>query len=407
MNALLTLLLLAVSVQPDHAVLRDGCDADADTIATLSAGAPVTIRYALSGTATPCYKVSVEDRGKTIEGFLPGDALKGLEDFQQGLQDASWLEVPKVMDAVRNAAASASLKPDAASAAIVNRAADLIQAGQPAKALALLEAQPQTSKDADILALAGVAAWRSDDAKKALDYWQASMAIHPNDAIRGLYQRVERETNADRSTEKLAGVRVILRYDPVSIPIETARAMLGTLDHEYARISGELGCNREERIVAIAQSEQAYRKATDSAEWSGGQYDGRIRVPLTSGQGIDANVIRALSHETTHACLDMLGTWPSWFKEGLAQKMSGDTVSPALRQKLAAWAQNGKLPRLSNLSQDWSRLDTEHATAAYGLSLAAIELFYQDNGVIGLRNLLHDPDRLPAVTADLDRRLGL
>lgn len=407
MGTFLALLLLAVSVKQDQAPLRNGCDADADTIVKLPAGAPVTIRYALSGTSSPCYKVSVEDAGKPLEGFLSGDAIEGLDSFEQGLAAASWLEAPKLLETVRGVAATASLTPDAAAVALVNTAADLIQSSQPAKALQLLEAHPGTAKDPGLLAMAGVAAWRSDDPRKALEYWRTSLSLHPDDGIKSLYDRVEREANADRSTEKLAGVRVVLRYDPASIPVETARAMLNALDREFLRISGELGCTAEERIVAIAQSEEAYRRATDAAEWNGGQYDGRIRVPLSRGQGLDGAVLRALAHETTHACLTMLGRWPSWFQEGLAQRLSGDRVSPALRQKLAAWAKAGKLPRLSNLSQDWSRLDTEHATAAYGLSLAAIELFYQDYGASGIRNLLKDPARLPAVTEDLDKRLGL
>jgi hypothetical protein len=103
----------------------------------------------------------------------------------------------------------------------------------------------------------------------------------------------------------------------------------------------------------------------------------------------------------------MLGSWPSWVQEGLAQKLSGDAVSSTLKRKLAAWTSAGKLPRLVNLSQDWSRLDTEHATAAYALALAAVDLLYQEYGATGVRNLLKDPERLPAVTAELDQRLGL
>jgi hypothetical protein len=234
-----------------------------------------------------------------------------------------------------------------------------------------------------------------------------SLDLQPNPSLEDLYRRVQRETAGDQSGEKLFGARVVLRYEAASIPADTARQMLAALDQEYARISTELGCQAEERIVAIAQSPAAYRKTTDAAEWNGGQFDGRIRVPVAPGQVLDAALRRALAHETTHACLTMLGHWPSWVQEGLAQKLSGDAVTPTLRAKLAAWAKEGKLPRLSNLRQDWSRLDTEHATAAYGLSLEAVELLYQGVGMDGVRNLLRSPERLGSITADLDRRLGL
>ena len=66
-----------------------------------------------------------------------------------------------------------------------------------------------------------------------------------------------------------------------------------------------------------------------------------------------------------------------------------------------------KLPKLENLGQDWSRLDTNHAVIAYALSLAAVEMFYKDYSQYGLGNLIRNPERLAQVTAELDKRLGL
>jgi len=44
-----------------------------------------------------------------------------------------------------------------------------------------------------------------------------------------------------------------------------------------------------------------YRKSTDAAEWSGGQFDGKIRVPVFDPQVLDRGMLRSLAHETTHA----------------------------------------------------------------------------------------------------------
>jgi hypothetical protein len=103
----------------------------------------------------------------------------------------------------------------------------------------------------------------------------------------------------------------------------------------------------------------------------------------------------------------MMGRWPAWLQEGIAQKLSGDSLTAAQRKQIAAWVRDGKLPRLSNLRQDWSRLDSAHAAAAYALALAAVEQLWQDSGDDGIRNLLRNPERLPQVTAELNRKLGL
>jgi len=122
---------------------------------------------------------------------------------------------------------------------------------------------------------------------------------------------------------------------------------------------------------------------------------------------MNAALERVFAHESTHACLSATGRWPAWLQEGLAQKLSGDTVPAAVKARLAEMAKDGKLPRLENLHQDWSRMDAAHAALAYGLSLEAVEAFYEQYASYGMRNLVKNPARLAGITADLDKRLGL
>ncbi len=405
MIAWAALLLLSASVKTDRTSLRDGCSVDESVIATLPAGTPLTIRFALSGESVPCYKVTAETDGKKFEGYLPASAIDGLEEFDKARKGAAWLDAAQLLGAMDHAAPLPSLanapKGPAADAA------RLLETSQPARALEILEAALRTKRDPSLLALAGVAAWRSDNPRLALEYWRASQQMEPNPQIDKLIARVEQEKKGDQSAQKLVGMRVVLRYDDVVIPVETARQMLGVIDEEYARIAAQVGCHPEERVTAIVQSRDAYRNTTNAAEWSGGQYDGRIRVPVAGGQGVNAELRRVLAHETTHACLSMLGRWPAWLQEGLAQKLSGDTISPAMNARIEAMAKAKQIPKLENLGQDWSRLDTAHAQVAYAMSLAAVELFYKDYAQYGLGNLIRNPERLAQVTAELDKKLGL
>jgi hypothetical protein len=371
----------------------------------------VTIRYSISGESQPCYKVSTQVDGKVLEGYLPASAIGGLEDFDQARRQAVWMDTAMVVSSIRATTALPSLRGTAratgGAAGIAQKAADLIDASRPQKALELLEPELKTHRDPTLLALAGVAAWRSDDSRQALEYWRASLDIAPSPDVEKLYRQVEREAKGDQSNDRLYGMRVLLRYESAAVPVETARQMTAVLDQEFTRISQELGCSAEERVIAIVQSPEAYRKSTDTAEWSGGQFNGKIRVPVFDPRVLDKGTVRSLAHETAHACLTMLGHWPAWVQEGIAQKLSGDSLSPAQMNKLADLAKQGKLPRLGNLKQDWSRMDAEHATQAYALSLAAVELLWKESGAVGVRNLLGNPERLPQVTADLDRKLGL
>ncbi len=362
----------------------------------------------MTGEDAPCYKVSIAASDRTVEGYLSARDISGLEEFDQARKEAAWLDMTQIMGAVRSSGALAAAAGATRSGSnnIAARAADLIEASQPGKALAMLEPELKSNKDPGLLMLAGIASWKNDDSRKALEYWRASLNKAPNPDLERLYGKVEKENRNDQSTERIVGLRVLLRYDSNVVKPDVAREMAGALDHEFTRVSDELGCHAEERVVAIAQSRDAYRKTTESAEWSGGQYDGRIRVPLFDGQGFDATMKKTLAHEITHACLSMMGRWPAWLQEGLAQRLSGETLKPEIRQKLLAMAQQNKLPKLSNLGQDWSRMDAEHAALAYALSLAAIDTFYADYANYGIANLLRNPERLAPITIDLERRLG-
>ncbi len=183
--------------------------------------------------------------------------------------------------------------------------------------------------------------------------------------------------------------------------------MTGVLDEELTRISNELGCNADERIIAIAQSTAAYHETTGAAEWSGGQFDGKIRVPVFDGRSLTPGTRRTLAHETAHACMTLLGQWPTWLQEGVAQKLSGETLSVEGKQKIAALIKDGKLPSLEQLGKNWSHLTTEQAGYAYAMALDAVEIFCKDYAAFGLRNLMRSPDRLPEITAELNRKLGL
>ncbi len=118
-----------------------------------------------------------------------------------------------------------------------------------------------------------------------------------------------------------------------------------------------------------------------------------------------------LAHELVHACLTSIPSgsapWPAWFQEGLAQKLSGDTLSAPVRDQLRQLAQTHSIPRLENLRQNWSRMSTQNAVAAYSLALAAADALYDNYASYGIRNILTNPDTLPRITANLDAKLGL
>jgi len=402
------LLLAALTVRQDQTPLRTGCGEGEDSLATLAAGTQVEVRFGIAD-GSRCLKVSATVDGHSLIGYLPEDAVSGVDQFDQARNSASSLDAP-IQDLTRQLSA---IMPDRApSAHDLSQALFLLQANRSQEALSLLE-KLAAPKDADpnVLTAAGLAAWKSDQTRDALDYWKRSLEQRPDSQLAALYAKVQREVSADKSGEKLYGAHVLVRYESGALPADTARALLDMLDSEAGRISEQLGCNTTERLVAVVQTREAYFQATGAAEWSGGLYDGRIHIPMAAGDAVDARLRRTLAHETVHACLAMIpsgpNAWPSWLHEGLAQKLSGDRVNPALRVQLRHSAEDHTIPRLEKLGQNWSGLSTANAQIAYALALAAVDLLMENNETSILRNVLSNPERLPQITADLDTRLGM
>jgi tetratricopeptide (TPR) repeat protein len=410
MNMVVPLLFFfaALSAKQDQTALRSGCDATAELIASLPAGTPVDIRFRLAD-GSDCFKVSTILDGKLVMGYVPASVLAGLEEFEQGRTSAASADTLRELRPME--AASQKLIVHSGDLSL-ERAAQLLASNQPAQALELLEpALKRHRNDANVLLLTGLAAYRADQLRAAIDYWKQSLDLAPNETLARVYERVRREAASDNSGEKLLGMHIALRYEGEALPTDTARVILSTLDEEYNRISSQLGCSSQERTVAIVQSREAYLRGTGAAEWSGGQYDGRIHIAWTEGKEVGPQMRRALAHELVHACLTSMpsgGTpWPAWLQEGLAQKLSGDQLSPIARGQLRQLAAAHQIPRLEDLHQDWSQLSIDNARLAYNLALAAADALYDNYSSFGIRNVINNPQKLPQITADLDKKLGL
>jgi hypothetical protein len=381
------------------ASLRAGCSPLDEVIADAQAGSPAEIRFAMSGSVETCYKVSVKTKDRIIEGYLPASALTGLEEFTKQVQQAPAVAATK--------SKSIDLPPIQGSPDHpLVKASRLLEERQPRAALDVVEKGMQVyGRDYQFLLLAGIAAYQADETRIALDYLRDSQRLHEDLPVQRLIAKLEREQSSDQSAEKLYGNRFLLRYEGGNLGTEVARTMIATLEQEFSRIASQLGCRTDERIVAIVQSWPAYRATTGAAEWSGGQFDGKIRVPVANGRSMDEKTRQVFAHEIVHACLSNLGSFPAWLHEGFAQKLSGETMTPGMRANLRALMRANKVPRLENLSQSWSRLSAQHASAAYAVAFEAVDLLMETYANFGITNVLRNPEMLPRITAELDKRL--
>jgi hypothetical protein len=379
-----SLAVVLLTVREDRTPLRSGCEEGDEVVAQVSAGTPVTVQFAVNG----CYAVQVGGD----KGYLPGRALAGIDAWEAERRGARALDTPIGPPRV---AQPVGAEP-------VSVAAQLLAQGRPAEALQTLETLlVRAPRDPGLLAMAGLAAYRAGFNPRAIGYLKDAQAIGPEKAVAALLAKVEQEATADRGIQTLESTRFSLHYDPRVVTAEAARQLTAVLEQEYTRISFELGCQTAERLSATAQSREAYLQATGAAEWSGGQFDGRIRVAVLE----PAAMQKTFAHELVHACLAATGRWPAWLHEGLAQRLSGEKLAPEMRQLVRAVARAGKLPPLQSMSQSWTRLSPGNARLAYAVALYAAELFFAHHQEFGIRTLVRNPEFLDRIAADIDRRM--
>jgi tetratricopeptide (TPR) repeat protein len=159
------------------------------------------------------------------------------------------------------------------------------------------------------------------------------------------------------------------------------------LDSAFRRIGDTLGEYPPQTIVAVLYTEQQFRDITRAPEWSGGLYDGRIRVPAAGASLKPELFDRVLTHELTHAVIAGIvgrGVCPAWLNEGLAQHFEGSSPDAARRRLKAA----GVSIPLKNLSRSFSSMTAAAAQVAYDESLVAVGVMADRPG-FGWTRLLH------------------
>src|SRR5262249_14952315 len=176
------------------------------------------------------------------------------------------------------------------------------------------------------------------DVALAIKTYEAALTHAPNDA------ELKRSLAAWRREGQVHQTFEERRYDRFRVMFEgRAEEALATqatrvLESNFYRIADKLGEYPSKTIVTVLYTEKQFRDITRAPEWSGGLYDGRIRIPAAGAQR-DASLFETvLTHELTHAIIAGIAPTgvPGWMNEGLAQYFDGSDPRAAERRMKAA-----------------------------------------------------------------------
>jgi tetratricopeptide (TPR) repeat protein len=223
--------------------------------------------------------------------------------------------------------------------------------------------------------LLGEIVYREGDVDRAITIYKAALTFAPTDRdLNGRLGEWSRESNVHSAFVERQQGRFNVMFEGQTDAALAARAtqVLGTA---FSRIAGQIRASPSDPIAVILYTDKQFRDITRAPAWSGGLYDGRIRIPVAGARRNPSLFDVVLVHELTHAMVVSIAPKgvPTWLHEGLAQHFSGADPQAA-RRRLAA---GGTFISFEDLEQSFTGFSGADAATAYDQSLVAVHLLAQ------------------------------
>ncbi|MGC2424047.1 MAG: tetratricopeptide repeat protein [Nitrospirota bacterium] len=220
--------------------------------------------------------------------------------------------------------------------------------------------------------------------REAVSEWELALQAKPGDkGIKDLLARARKELGVEGSFTDRETYYFNVKYEGEE-ERQLGDLVLDVLYKASSNVGGDLGYYQKEPINVILYTRQQFVDVTNAPDWSGGIFDGNIRIPV-GGREIDKTALAAvLHHEFTHAVIhrEVSGHVPAWLDEGTAQYEE-------------RWARQPKADGftpvpLSTLDATFINMDPEKARNAYAESLSAVQYYVDRFGMYSLSNLIKD-----------------
>ena len=139
--------------------------------------------------------------------------------------------------------------------------------------------------------------YREDDLETAAMYWEKAVELNPSaKGLRARLDRIRKEHGTEKEFNRDVTIHFLVKYDGRE-NIEAGRVILRILEDAYGEIGRALSYYPDQEIQVILYSQRQFREVTDAPGWSGGIYDGKIRIPIGGIDRETPGLRRLLYHE--------------------------------------------------------------------------------------------------------------
>ncbi|KAB0666599.1 hypothetical protein F6V25_04060 [Oryzomonas japonica] len=272
----------------------------------------------------------------------------------------------------------------------------------------LEQARSQAGDSIEVLFFLGLVLYDTDDRQQAVELWELALKRAPGrKEILDVLSKARKETAVEASMDQGHSSRFDLSYDP---DVDTAFALtvLDVLEAAANTVNSELDHFPEARVPVGIYKRGDYQTVTDSPDWSGGVYDGKIRLPFGSAKEINPALRAVLYHEYAHVVVFELtrGNCPLWLNEGIAEVFGRTQYNRPLIE-LEHAVRKGVVTDFRKLEKSFSGLASADAILAYQQSYSMVDYLVTTYGwhrvkqiLVGLGNGLNTEMAITAALAD-------
>jgi tetratricopeptide (TPR) repeat protein len=237
----------------------------------------------------------------------------------------------------------------------------------------LEQAKGRSSESAEVLYYLGLVEYETENQARAMELWEQALKLSPGRReIIDLLAKTRKETAVESGMDRGHSSRFDLTYDS-GVDKRFALAILDVLESAANQIGAELGLFPEARVPVAIYKRNDFKTVTDSPDWSGGFYDGKIRLPFGSLNEVTPPIRGVLFHEYAHVVVFELtrGNCPLWLNEGIAE-MFGRMQHNRSMPEFGRAARNGSFSDFKKLEAGFNSLSSSNAALAYQQSYALV-----------------------------------
>jgi tetratricopeptide (TPR) repeat protein len=237
----------------------------------------------------------------------------------------------------------------------------------------LERARSRKPDSVELLYFLGLTLYETENRLQAMELWEQALKLSPGrKEIIDILAKARKETGVESGMDTGHSARFDLSYDP-GVDTSFALAILDVLESAANQVGAELGHFPEAHVPVAIYKRDDFKTVTDAPDWSGGAYDGKIRIPFGAMKELTPAMRGILFHEYAHVVVFDItrGNCPLWLNEGIAE-MFGLTQYNRPMPNPGQAARKGTSIDFRKLEKGFRSFSAADAALAYQQSFALV-----------------------------------